>query len=113
MKFLLLCGASLDSGCWLKTQYLGRSLQKAGHEVDYIIPVLSKKFMLDYVLSLFKYGFLSLFKRPDVVVGIKAYPNVTLPMVLQKLFGAYTVLDLDDLDYAYREGFISFVSKSF
>ncbi|MFH1444876.1 MAG: glycosyltransferase [Nanoarchaeota archaeon] len=112
MKFLLICGASLDSGCWLKTQYLGKSLQKEGHIVEYIKPVHSKPFMFEYALSLCKYTFLSFFKRPDVVVGIKAYPNVTFPMFFQKFRGAYTVLDLDDLDYAYRDGLISLVSKA-
>lgn len=112
MRILLLCAAPTDSGCWLKTKYLGKSLDKAGHKVFYIKPVYSKPLMMDYILSLGKYVFLSLFIKCDVIIGIKAYPNVTIPMLMKKFTGAITVLDLDDLDYAYREGLISKVSKA-
>jgi len=47
-----------------------------------------------------------LFTRCDVVIGLKPFPNTTIPLLFAKLMGRITVVDVDDLDYGYREGIL-------
>ena len=63
--------------------------------------------MLDFGLSLI-YNFFKLMNRHfDVVIIVKPYPNTVLPALLLKSRGAKIIIDIDDLDYGYRNGFLS------
>jgi glycosyltransferase involved in cell wall biosynthesis len=110
-RVILISGQSSDSGCWLLTQYLGRSLEKAGHEVTYIKPLKSRPLMLDLLISIPINTLKAFFIPADVIMGIKPFPHVTLPLMLKKLVGTKTVVHIDDLDYGYRGGFLSWLSK--
>jgi len=111
MKIAILSSLAMDTGCWLRAQYLGKSLEKAGNEIVYIKPMKkTMHFMLDLFLSFFK-NFKLLFVKADIAIGIKPYPNATIPLLIKKLFGSKVVIDIDDLDYGYRKGLISLISK--
>jgi glycosyltransferase involved in cell wall biosynthesis len=71
----------------------------------------------ELALTLIPYCWSALTTRADLAVGFKPHLNVTLPLLLCKLRGITTWLDIDDLDHAYRDNWISrvveFVEKPF
>lgn len=42
--------------------------------------------------------------RADVAIGFKPHPNVTLPLLICRMRGIATWIDVDDLDHTYRNG---------
>lgn len=68
-------------------------------------------------LTLIPYCLKALTCRADLVAGFKPHLNVTLPLLLCRLRGIPTWLDIDDLDHAYRDNWLSrileFVERPF
>ena len=62
--------------------------------------------ILELVLTLLPNCWRALTARADLVAGFKPHPNVTLPLLIAKLRGLPTWLDVDDLDHAYRAGWV-------
>jgi len=111
MKIVILSSLATDTGCWLRMQYLATALRKAGNTVTFVKPV--KKTMplkFDLLFSFLK-NLKIFFIDADVFIGMKPFPNVTLPLLIKKAFGARVVVDIDDVDYGYRSGLISWVTK--
>jgi len=50
---------------------------------------------------------LALTGRADMAAGFKPHLNVTLPLLICKLRGMPTWIDVDDLDHAYRQGWVA------
>lgn len=111
MRILVLSAQPIDSGCALRARYLADSLSKCGNEIIFIKPIHSKPCNLDILLSFFIYFIKIIFKKVDFAIGIKPYPNVTLPLLFKKLFGCKIGIDIDDIDYGYRTGLIPKLSK--
>lgn len=111
MRIILLSSLAADTGCWLRTKYLGKSLEKAGNKAIYINPMKkTMPLMFDLVFSFFN-NLKLLFIKADVAIGVKPYPNVTMPLLMKKFFGCTVAVDIDDLDHGYRRGLVSMVSK--
>jgi glycosyltransferase involved in cell wall biosynthesis len=49
----------------------------------------------------------SLFVKGDIAIGFKPYPSVMLPLLVLKMRGMRTIIDVDDLDHEYRTGILS------
>lgn len=49
----------------------------------------------------------ALARSAEVAIGFKPHLNVTIPLMICKLRGMRTWIDVDDLDHAYRRGWIS------
>ncbi len=107
LKVLIISSTSRDSGGYLRASGLADGLRRAGAKVFLITPPYAQPFFLDYLISLLGNILLTFWRRFDVAVAIKPFPNACLPLWIQKLYGAYTVVDVDDIDYAYRGGFIA------
>ncbi|MEI6297381.1 MAG: glycosyltransferase [Verrucomicrobiota bacterium] len=85
---------------------LARGLRDHGYEV-----IASKSHgpsgsILELALTLLPNCWLALTCRADLAAGFKPHPNVTLPLWIAKLRGLPTWLDVDDLDHAYRTGWV-------
>lgn len=50
---------------------------------------------------------LALTRRADLAVGFKPHLNVTLPLLLCRLRGIPTWIDVDDVDHGYRQGWLA------
>ena len=50
---------------------------------------------------------LALTRRGDLAAGFKPHLNVTLPLLICKLRGMPTWIDVDDVDHAYRTGWLA------
>ncbi|MCX7697967.1 MAG: glycosyltransferase, partial [Candidatus Goldbacteria bacterium] len=101
-------------GSTLRAYYLYKYLSKIDKEVDFIMPPFkSMIFMLDFFLSLFYYFFKLLNKQYKIIIIIKPYPNTVLPCLLYKLKGTKIIIDIDDMDWGYRNNFISNIIKFF
>lgn len=105
-RVVVISSQSSDSGSGLRAGYIASSLKKAGCKTTLIKGVKAMPFMLDYLLTLFL-NLRLVFMPMDVIVGLKPYPNITLLMLIKKAFGVKTIIDIDDLDFGYRLGFIS------
>jgi len=51
-------------------------------------------------------------KKYDYILIVKPYPNTVLPAVMLKPGGAKLIVDIDDLDYGYRQGVISGIIRA-
>ncbi len=102
---------SLESGGALRASYIADNLSLRGHNVDFIKPLKRLPFQLDFPISLFYYALKTFFKQCDFLIVIKPYPNTCIPAILKKLQNTKIILDIDDLDYAYREGFMVHIGK--
>ena len=114
MKILILSSQAKNTGSTLRAFYLYKFLKKMDNEVEYITPPFkSMVFMLDFFLSFFYYFFKILNKQYKIIIIIKPYPNTVIPCLLLKPRGAKIIIDIDDLDYGYRNSFISKIIKFF
>jgi glycosyltransferase involved in cell wall biosynthesis len=104
LKFLILSSKGGGTGCALRARYIAEAFEKRGHEVHFIKPIPSLPFWFDMVLSKPYYLFRSLFIKSDVAMAIKPYPTVVPALWVQKFKGAKVVIDVDDLDYDYSQG---------
>jgi glycosyltransferase involved in cell wall biosynthesis len=103
MRILVVSGLSSDSGCMLRARYLASSLRKAGAEVRLAKAIRALPFWLDWLVSAL-WNLRFAFWSCDVVIGCKPLPGIIPLLLLKKLCGTLTVLDIDDLDFAYRGG---------
>ncbi len=81
-------------------------------DVRYMEPLSrSLPFMVDMALSV-PYNIIRvLLSDGDVYIGIKPFPNVTLPLIIKKMLtGKKIVVDIDDFDAGYRKGWLRAVS---
>jgi glycosyltransferase involved in cell wall biosynthesis len=108
MKILVLCSQAKGTGAIFRAEYIWKYLKKAGADAEYIRPPLgTMPFMFDFFLSMFYYFFALMNRKPDTVIIIKPYPNTVLPALMLKSAGAKIIIDIDDLDYAYRKSVLS------
>ncbi|MBF0122123.1 MAG: glycosyltransferase [Candidatus Omnitrophica bacterium] len=108
MKVMILSALPRDTGCWLRAAYLADSLKKHC-DVVYVVPFpKGLPFMLDVFLSLFAYFFYVLASDADVFIGVKPFPNITIPLLFAKYVKRkFIVVDVDDLDHGYFSEFPS------
>ncbi|HPN64256.1 MAG TPA: glycosyltransferase [Candidatus Goldiibacteriota bacterium] len=112
MKVLVLSSQASNTGSTLRAFYIYKHLKKYA-DADYIAPPFkSMPFMLDFLFSLFYYFFMVLNRKYDAVIIVKPYPNTVLPALVLKAGGAKLIIDIDDMDYGYRAGFLSQVIKT-
>lgn len=112
MKILILSSQAKNTGSALRAFYLYKYLKKIDDEVDFILPPFkSMTFMLDFFLSFFYYFFKLLNKQYKLIIIVKPYPNTVLPCLLYKLKGTKIIIDIDDLDYGYRDNIVSKLIK--
>jgi len=104
MKILVISSGARDSGCFLRAQGLAEGLQAAGQQVYLVQPPYSQPLFLDYLVSLLGNILLTFWRKFDLAIAIKPFPNACLPLMIQRLYGARVVVDVDDIDYAYRPG---------
>jgi glycosyltransferase involved in cell wall biosynthesis len=82
-------------------------LRACGYEIIEPKPHGPAGSILELGLTLLPNCWLALTVRADLAAGFKPHPNVTLPLMICKLRGIPTWIDVDDLDHAYREGWVS------
>lgn len=112
MKILILSSQAKNTGSTLRAFYLYKYLKKIDDEVDFIMPPFkSMVFMLDFFLSFFYYFFKLLNKQYKLIIIVKPYPNTVLPCLLYKQKGTKIIIDIDDLDYGYRNNIVSKLIK--
>ncbi len=109
LRILVVSSQSCDSGSNLRGRHLARALANAGARVTFINGIPSLPGMLDYLVSLALY-LRVLFMPCDVIIGLKPFPNITLPMMIKRWLGCFTVIDIDDLDSGFRPGLIGRIS---
>lgn len=102
---------SLESGSALRAFYISKYLSKLGHDVEYIQPMKRLPLQMDFPISLLYYISKTILKRYDLIFVIKPYPNTCIPAILKKNKHTKIILDIDDLDYAYRKGFMSYLGR--
>ena len=106
MKILILSSLSKKTGCWLRAGYLANGLAGEDVDVKLVNPLPALPCFFDMILAIPVNLIRVLCTRCDVVIGLKPFPNVTIPLLLAKLMGRLTVVDIDDLDYGYRTGML-------
>ncbi len=113
MKILLYSSLAEDTGGAIRAAYIKEALERCGHDVTYVKPLKkTRPLKFDFLLSLPSYIFAALTTRCDVAMAVKPYPNTGIPLLIKKMMGTKIVMDVDDLDYAYREGgIISYVGE--
>lgn len=110
--FLILSSLPKNSGCYLRAKYLASSLSQNGAKVKLIIPVISQSFLLAFILNFFKYSFFAFMTSYTYGIAIKPYPNTLIPLLFKKLISKNKIIvDIDDIDYGYRQGFMSTISR--
>ncbi len=110
-NIIIIYSRSIESGGALRASYIAENLSLRGHNVEFIKPLKRLPFQLDFPISLFYYLFKTFFKQCDFLIVIKPYPNTCIPAILKKFQNTKIVLDIDDLDYAYRDGFMVHIGK--
>lgn len=103
-RILVLSARGRGTGSELRARRLASALSTLGCAVCYAQPLPTLRFWTDMVLSLPLYLFAALSRHWDAVVAVKPYPNAVLPALLARRRGAWFVLDVDDLDFAYSRG---------
>ncbi len=94
-----------ESGCALRAQYLAEALVRLGWQVRLEVPRLrNQAYSLEALAALPRFLSVALFQRFELAVGIKPYPHVWLALWIARLKGTRAVLDIDDLDHAWRKG---------
>ncbi len=107
MKIILLSSLARDTGCFLRGKYLAASLRSMA-DVHYIPPFpRSLPYKGDLVVSVLINVLRVFFSRADIYIGLKPFPNVTLPLLLIKwIKKKKIVVDIDDRDAGYGEGLV-------
>lgn len=111
MKILIFSSLSARTGCWVRAGYIANSLRRGGADVTLFKPLPQMPFFLDMILSIPLNIFRVLLHRTDVVIGLKPFPNTTLPLMVSKILGRFVIVDIDDLDYEYRTGMLRNIVK--
>jgi glycosyltransferase involved in cell wall biosynthesis len=84
-----------------------RCLEVDGFQVRLSAKVPFAGSVLELILSLIPNCWIALTSHADFAIGFKPHLNVTLPLLICKLRGIRSWIDIDDLDHAYRTGFLS------
>lgn len=103
-NIIIIYSRSQESGGALRASYIAEYLSKRGHNVRFIKPLRRLPFQLDFPVSLIYYLLKTIFMDCDFIIVVKPYPNTCIPAIFKKLQNKKIILDIDDLDYAYREG---------
>jgi len=98
-KILMICSLAKGTGAYLRGTYYEKSLKELGNQVDFIKPFRRLPFETYYLFSLPYYLFKSVFKKCDVVICLKTFPNAMIPALLKK--NAIKIIDIDDLDSGF------------
>lgn len=101
---LILSAKGWGTGSALRAFYIAEAFQKRGHRVTFIKPLPTLPLWIDMALSMPYYLWKTFLTRHQVVFAVKPYPTVIPAMLWQKILGAKTVIDIDDLDFAYSHG---------
>jgi glycosyltransferase involved in cell wall biosynthesis len=104
LSILVLSAKGWGTGSALRAFYIAEALKQRGHHVQFIKPLPTLPGWIDMALSCPYYFWKTVFTRHQVVLAVKPYPTVIPAMFWQKILGAKTVIDVDDLDFAYSEG---------
>ncbi len=108
MNILVISSQASNTGSTLRAEYIYKYLKKVNDNTDYIKPPFkSMPFMMDFIFSLVYNFFRVMNMRYDFVIIVKPYPNTVWPALLLKSRGAKLIIDIDDLDHGYRNGFLS------
>jgi len=104
LSILVLSAKGWGTGSALRAFYIAEALKQRGHRVQFIKPLPTLPYWLDMAFSCPYYFWKTIFTRHQVVLAVKPYPTVIPAMLWQKMLGAKTVIDVDDLDFAYSDG---------
>jgi glycosyltransferase involved in cell wall biosynthesis len=110
LRILVLSGLGKDSGCMLRARYLTASLKNAGAEATLAPGIGTLPLFLDLTASAL-WNLRLLFSPCEVIIACKPLPSVTPLLMLKGMRGAVTVVDIDDLDYGYRTGLLSWITR--
>ena len=88
----------------LRAAAVVRLLGEAGYEILAPRPRGRPGSIGELVRTLIPYCWFALTCRADLAVGFKPHLNVTLPLLICRLRGIPTWIDVDDMDHAYRDG---------
>lgn len=108
---IIIYSRSEESGGALRASYIAEHLSKRGHNIRFIRPLRRLPFQLDFPISLVYYLLKTVFMKCDFMVVVKPYPNTCIPAIFKKLQNKKIILDIDDLDYAYREGVLMYAGR--
>jgi glycosyltransferase involved in cell wall biosynthesis len=106
LRVIVVSALCRESGSQLRARYLAHCLENVGARVHFIPGVRFLPFGLNYFVSLI-INFRLIFLPCDVIIGLKPLPNITLVMMIKKFLGKLTVIDIDDIDFGFRAGWIS------
>lgn len=109
-RILVVSSQSCDSGSNLRGRYLTKALVRAGARARWINGVVALPYRLDYLVSMLLY-LRMIFMPCDIIIGLKPFPNVTIPMLIKKWLGCFTIIDIDDLDFGFRTGIAGCLNK--
>ena len=90
----------------LRAAAVARLLRESGYEIVAPRPRGRPGSIGELVRTLIPNCWTALTCRADLAVGWKPHLNVTLPLLICQLRGIPTWIDVDDLDHAYRDGFL-------
>jgi len=90
----------------LRAAAVVRLLREAGYEVVGPRPRGRPGSIGELARTLIPNCWMALTCRADLAVGFKPHLNVTLPLLICRLRGIPTWIDVDDLDHAYRDGWL-------
>jgi len=90
----------------LRAAAVARLLRESGYEIAAPRPRGRPGSIGELVRTLIPNCWTALTCRADLAVGWKPHLNVTLPLLICRLRGIPTWIDVDDLDHAYRDGFL-------
>jgi len=112
MKVLVLSCLAQDTGSAVRAEFIAESLREAGVAIEFVKPFSQTlPLKLDFLVTLPWYFLRIIFSSANLVLVVKSYPNVGLPLFFKKLLGAKIIIDTDDLSFAYSKGMLSFFSK--
>lgn len=90
----------------LRAAAVARLLRASGYEIVAPRPRGRPGSIGELVRTLIPNCWTALTCRADLAVGWKPHLNVTLPLLICRLRGIPTWIDVDDLDHAYRDGLL-------
>jgi glycosyltransferase involved in cell wall biosynthesis len=111
LQLIVVSALCQESGSQLRARHLARSLENAGARVRFVPGIRSLPFGLNYFVSLIT-NFRLIFLPCKAIIGFKPLPNITVLMMIKKLLGKLTVIDIDDVDFGFRTGWISKLNRA-
>ncbi len=106
MRIGIISSLPKKTGAYTRGEYFANALRKQGHYVKYFNPQPRMPFKLEHLIFSFINIFRYSFKRYDYLFVLKPYPVGMIPAILNRFFtGSKIVVDIDDLDSSYNEGF--------